>query len=225
MKRTLCKTSFAILLFVSATTFGQENIKFDNFIKLFPKTTLPTSILYAESEFKTDYYKPEDMTAKKDSIPFHDHILPKDTALIIKNESVKLFLLADTESVTPRYPDNNNSSDTIYPTYYVSTQLITNTNFACLVYERQFIVNGINNSEKYLCTITNSGKLIDKILVASAVYSGTGLLYEGFRVPWFPDTKSKINNDLTIVLDDQINGNLSYQINDKGIVRKTKASR
>ena len=216
----MSKTTFAILLFVSATTFGQKNIKFDNFIKLFPKTTLPTSILYAETEFKTEYYTPEDMTTKKDSIPFHDHILPKDTSLIIKNELVKQFLLADTESVTPRYPNNSNTSDTIYPTYYVSKQLLTNKNFICIVYERQFYWNGNTNADKYLCTITTTGKLIDKLLVASADYSGTGILAEGFRVPWFPDTKSNVSINLTIVMEDRINGDFNYQINDSGNVRK-----
>ena len=219
----MSKATFIVLLFVASSTLAQKNNTFDNFVKLFPKTTLPTSVLYSESEFKTEYYTPEDVTSKKDSIPFHDHILPKDSSLIIKYELVKLFLLADTESVTPRYPDNSNANDSIFPTYYISSQLKTNKNFVCLVYERQFYWNGSPNAEKYICTITNTGKLIDKLLVASAVYSGTGLLYEGFRVPWFPDTKSNISNNLRIELKDANFGNLYYQMDDNGHLKKTKA--
>jgi len=215
----MSKTTFIILLFISSTVFGQKNIGFDTFVKLFPKTTLPTCIKYSESEFKTEYYTPEDTTAK-DSIPYHDHILPKDSSLIIKYELVKLFLLADTEIVTPRYPDNGTTSDTIYPIYYISTRLITNTNFVCLIYERQFNFNGSTNAEKYICTITKAGKLIDKILVASADYSGNGILAEGFRVPWFPDTKSDINKDLSIIFKDANYGDFIYQIDDNGKIKK-----
>lgn len=216
----MSKTTFIILLFISSTVFGQKNIGFDTFVKLFPKTTLPTCIKYSESEFKTEYYTPEETTAIKDSIPYHDHILPKDTSLIIKYELVKLFLLADTEIVTPRYPDNNSASDTIYPTYYISNRLTTNKNFVCLIYERQFNFNGSTNAEKYLCTIAKTGKLLDKILVASADYSGTGILAEGFRVPWFPDTKSDINKDLSIIFKDANYGDFIYQIDDNGKIKK-----
>lgn len=217
----MSKTIFIILLFISSTTYGQKNLRFDSFVKLFPKTTLPACIKYSESEFKTEYYTPENSAEKKDSIPYHDHILPKDTSLIIKYELVKSYLLADSEVVIPRYPDNSITSDTIYPIYYISTRLITNTNFVCLIYERQFSFNGSTNAEKYLCTITKTGKFIDKLLVASADYSGTGILDEGFRVPWFPDTQSNINNYLSIILKDGNYGDSAYQIDDKGSIMKT----
>jgi hypothetical protein len=207
-------------MFISSTVFGQNNIGFDAFVKLFPKIPLPTSIKYSDPEFKTEYYTPEETTSKKESIPYHDHILPKDTSRIIKYKLVKLFLLTDTEIVTPLYPDNNSASDTIYPTYYISNRLATNKNFVCLIFERQFNFNGSNNAEKYLCTIAKSGKLIDKILVASAIYSGTGILAEGFRVPWFPDTKSDINKDLSISFKDANYGDFIYQIDDNGKINK-----
>lgn len=220
-RQTMSKTTFIILLFISSTTLGQKNVRFDTFVKLFPKTTLPTSIKYSESEFKTEYYTPENTTTKKDRIPYHDHILPKDTSLIIKYELIKLFLLADTEIVTPRYPDNSSLSDTIFPTYYASNRLIINKNFECLIYERQFNVGAGNPfAEKYLCTLTKTGKLIDKFLVASADYSGTGILAEGFRIPWFPDTQSNISKTLSIIFKDGNYGDSTYQIDDKGKIKK-----
>lgn len=221
LKQIISKTIFITILFISSKAFGQKNIKFDAFAKSFPKTTLPTTIKYSEFEFKTEYYTREDTTAQKDSIPYHDHILPKDTSLIIKYELVQSFLLADSEVITPRFPDNNTSSDSIFPTYYISTRLITNKNFVCLIYERQFNIGSGNScAEKYLCTITKDGKLIDKILIASANYSGTGILDEDFRVPWFPETKSNITKDLSIILKDGNNGTLKYQIDNKGKIKK-----
>lgn len=216
MKRII----FIVLLFVFTKSFGQKNHRFDTFVKLFPKVTLPTTIRYSESEFQTDYYTPEDTSVRKDSIPYADHILPKDSVLIINYELVKSFLLADTESVTPRCPDNSSISVIVYPKYYVSSQLITNTNFICLCYERQYYFNGNTNAEKFLCTITKTGKLIDKIMVASADYSGTGILAEGFRVPWFPDTKSDIKKDLSIAFKNGNFGDFIFQIDNNGKIKK-----
>lgn len=203
----------------------QTNTGFDNFIKSFPISTLPANIKYSESEFKTEYYTPEDSASKKDSIPYHDHVFQKDSSLIIKYELVKLFLLADTEKVAPTFVINNPVVDTIYPTYYISTLLMIDKNFVCLVYERQFDMGTGNPcAEKYLCTITKTGKLIDKILVASANYSGTGILDEGFRVPWFPKTQSFLNSDLSIVFKDSNYGDFNYQIDDNGKINLNKVS-
>jgi hypothetical protein len=214
------KTTFIILLFISSTSFGQ-NTRFDTFVKLFPRTVLPTTVKYSESEFKTEYYTPENTTTKKDSIPYRDHILPKDSSLLINYNLVKLFLLADTEAVTPLYPDK--LSDTIYPTYYASCRLAIDKNFECLIFERQFNTSAGNPfAEKYLCTLSKTGQLIDKILLASANYSGNGILSEGFRVPWFPDTQSDISETLSIHFKDENHGDFIYQIDDKGKIKKAK---
>lgn len=222
----MSKTIFIILLFISSITYGQKNIRFDNFVKLFPKITIPTCIKYSESEFHTKYYTPEN-TLQKESIPYHDHVLPKDSSLIIKHELVKSFLLTNTEDATLlNHTNKDPASYLIYPTYYITTQIIVNKNFVCLIYERRYNddLNDYPYAEKYLCTITKTGKLIDKILVASANYSGTGILTESFRIPWFPDTQSNINNDLLISLKDGKNGNFTlYKIDDTGKINTKKA--
>jgi hypothetical protein len=218
------KTTFLILFFISSVIYGQTTIEFENFIKLFPETNLPTCIKYSEKEFQTEYYTSND-TKVKERIPFHDHILPKDSSLNIKYALVQTFFLADTEKVTPLWPDNSPQSDTIFPTYYISTCLTTTKNFICLIYERQFRYGNNPYAEKYLCTLTKTGKLIDKVLVASADYSGTGILADNFRVPWFPDKQSSISNDLTIILKNpEDNKDEIYQVDDNGKINKQKAS-
>lgn len=220
----MSKTTFLILFFISSTIYGQKTIGFDNFIKLFPKTNLPTCIKYSEKEFQTEYYTSDDTTVK-DSIPFHDHVLPKDSSLIIKYALVQSFLLEDKEKVTPLWPDNSPHPDTISPTYYISTRLTTNKIFICLIYERQFRSGNNPYAEKYLCTLTKTGKLIDKVLVASADYSGTGILADSFRAPWFPDVQSCISNDLTIIFKNpEDNKDETYQVDDNGKINKQKAS-
>ncbi len=206
-------------MFISLTTYGQKSIPFDSFVKLFPKTSLPTVVKYSDAEFQTEYYTPDDTTIK-DSVPFHDHVLPKDSFLIVEYELVKTFLLADTEKVSPLWPDNSPQSDTIFPTYYISSRLAINKNFVCIIYERQFISGSNPYAEKYLCTLTNTGKIIDKILLASANYSGTGMLDKDYRVPWFPDVQSSIDNDLKIILKDGNNGEIINKINDRGRIIK-----
>jgi len=205
------KTIIIILQLLSIVVFGQKT-KFKDFVNLFPKTTLPTTIKYSESEFKTEYYTPENSLVKGDSIPYHDHVLPKDSSLIINSELVKSFLLLDSEKVELKTPTDNLQSIV----FYISSKLIINKNFICLIYERQFQTDGTPNAEKYLCTLTSKGILIDKILVASANYTGTGILVDSFRVPWFPDVMSSINNDLTIKFTNSHDGDSFYQIDKKG---------
>jgi hypothetical protein len=137
---------------------------------------------------------------------------------------MKSFLLNDTESVTPFYPKGE-AVDTVYPVYYVTAKFKTNKDFICLIYEMQYnIGSGNPNAEKYVCTLTKTGKLIDKLLVASANYSGTGILTESFRVPWFPDVQSKISKDLTIITTESGDVKGWYQLNTKGEFIKKKAN-
>ncbi len=204
---------FILTVFLTVTVakvFGQtemKNKRFDNFIKQFPATNLPDTIQYSVIEFDYGYYEPDDEQGDVDSAnsrrvidttqEYQNSVLPKPDSLIITYELVKSFLLADAEKPTVYWAQD--SPDTIHPIYYFTKKFLTNKNFYCVVYERQFYFNGNPYCQKYLCTLTKNGKFIDKIKVASADYSGTGILGDGFRVPWFPDEKSVINQDLKIL--------------------------
>lgn len=195
--------------FITASLFAQpekKQISFSNFISQFPTVQLPDTIQYTADEFDYGYYEPEgnddeadtsaNVTNDSTSIKYRNSVLPKPDSLIISDALVQTFLLADTEHVYIYWPEYK--PDTIHPVYYFSKRFITGQHFYCVVYEKQFVYSGAAFCQKYLCTLTRNGKLIDKIKVASADYSGTGFLHGDFRVPWFPDEKSIISKAFTI---------------------------
>ncbi len=223
MPTKLAKGIFFILFALSVSIHGQTP-GFRNFIKLFPKRNLPVCIQYADKEFDIQKYVPEeeemrDSIAKDKIITYKNTILAKSDSLELSYELVKTYLLADSETVTLYWP--NDYPDTMHPVYYVNERLLTDKNFFSLIYERQFS-DGSGNpyAYKYLCTLSAKGKLIDKVVLASAEYSGTGILGSGFRVPWFPDNKSCINKDLVITFTGNDEHVVIYKIDDKGKIHK-----
>lgn len=228
----------------TVTAFGQteRKISFHNFIKQFPKISLPDTIQYSSDEFDYGYYKPDYEQNGEDSAnyqkvidttttQYQNSVLPKSDSLIITYDLVKSFLLTDTEQVTVYWSED--FPDTMY---YFTKNLFASKNFYCVVYESQYYYNGSSYCQKYLCTLGKKGKLIDKIKVASANYSGTGILGDGYRVPWYPDEKSIVTQDLKIFYFKEgiqfmttagsdkveLRSNNIYQIDNKGKIKKIK---
>ena len=205
----------------------------EDFIKRFSFVSLPDTIQYSANEFDYGYYESENEEDNEStSSEYKNTVLAKPDSLIITYDLVKSFLLEKSEQLTEYWPEN--SHDTIFPTYYYSNGILFKNNFYCIVYEKQFHLEDKPFCQKYLCTLAKNGKLIDKIKVASADYSGTGILDEGFRIPWFPDEMSIINKDLKIYYFKEgihlmtragsdkveLDPEIIYQIDNKGKINK-----
>ena len=213
---------------------GEGQIKhIEDFIKRFAIVSLPDTIQYSANEFDYEYYESENEEDNEStSSKYQNTVLPKPDSLIITYDLVKTFLLAKSEELTEYWPED--SHDTIFPTYYYSKGILSRNNFYCIVYEKQFYFGDKPFCQKYMCTLTKNGKLIDKIKVASADYSGTGILRDEFRIPWFPDEISIINKDLKIYYFKEgihlmtragsdkveLDPEIVYQIDDKGKINK-----
>ncbi len=230
-RRGLVKVCFIfnICLVLPFISSGQKNQKFQEFLERFPPKALPTVIAFERNEFDYGYYSDENLGDETDSSvtrveisgqEYQNSVLVKDDSLMITYELVQQYLMADSESVAPTWQVEGVTTDTLFPIYYVSSRLQPGKSFICVIYERQFIIGSGDNAEKYLCTMSKKGKLIDKILVASANYSGTGIMGDSFRVPWFPNVRSEIQQDLSIHFIDANQGYSNYKINNKGKIVK-----
>lgn len=220
---------FSIYFFAPFLSQGQKSNEFQAFLHRFPPKSLPATIAYERDEFDYGYYSDENFNNENDTSgitieingqEYQNSVLLKDDSLIITYELMHQFLMADTESVTPGRPVNETPNDTRNPTYYISSKLNISKPFYCVVYERQLWIGSNSGAEKYLCTLNKKGKLLDKILVASANFSGTGIMGDSFRVPWFPDVRSEIMEDLTIHFKDANRGSAVFKINSKGKILK-----
>ena len=215
------KTFFCLFFFTSVTAFGQNKNEFTNFIKSFPSVELPDTIQYSDAEFSYGYYDCSSNTsdAKDTAVKYQDGVLSKDDSLIINYALAKEILLGDTGRT-----DDEGSNDSTQAIFYITSRIITHKNFYCIVYEEQKNprYSAWSIAHKYLCTFTKKGKLINQILVASADYSGTGILCEGFRVPFYPNEYSFITNNLKIFFYDPENHDIIYQIDKRGRIKKIR---
>ena len=213
-----------VFFFISTIAFGQKTLDFPRFVEQFPEIELPVTIQYSRDEFDYAYYTPDESEMNSDSIlhindsvkiEYQNSVLRKSELLTISYELVKAFLLADTENVFLLGPESN-PLDTIYPSYFISQRLKSKNDYLCLIYEAQFEFAGHPIAEKYLCTLTKTGKLIDKVLVASANYSGTGIIGNDYRIPWYPNVKSLISIDMTITFSDENSNEKVFKIDKFG---------
>lgn len=165
--------------------------EFNDFIRRFPVAVLPDTIQYSNDEFENVTMEAEGGEATKPAGPtmtYQNDVLSKPDSMIIPVDMVTKYLLPDTENVIV-LPDEN-TPDTIFPVYYYEKRLVVSPDFICLVFEKQMRISGLPYCQKWMCTFTNGGMLIDRLKVASAEYSGTGIMGDAFRVPYFPDEKS-----------------------------------
>ena len=225
-----------ILIFIlsSSIAFCQQNKQhFEEFISNFPIAKLPDTIRFSDDEFEYNYFIPGDDGAFDDSIKTNIDTTLVDTSKIkyrsevkipsenleIDFNDVKLYLYCDSDNI---YKDLRDLTelDSAYLKFYCVSNYITNRNFICLVFQRYF---GWNNSEKYLCTLTKSGKFIDKILIASGDSYFSSILGTNYKIPWFPEEYGFINKSLKIdffkVWNDE---HIFYQIDNNGRIRKLK---
>ncbi len=183
----------------SSNADAQSAERFTDFVKRFPVLVLPATIRYAGNEFITEYHTPDKTKKNKKpkAIPYVGGFKPKSASLLISNVSVRSFLFSDsTDGLVPG--SQYDTADSTYAKYYINSQIVTGKQFIALIYEIQFDTNGHPGAEKILCTFSKKGKLTDRMLLASAVFSGTAALDEGFRIPFYPEVKSSVDNKMTI---------------------------
>lgn len=177
-----------------------------SFLSRFPDAVLPDTVQYTDTEFNYGYYdeaEEEGSDSEKDTsgIKYTTGVGAKPDSMLIDTGLVRLFLLSDSEQV--RLSVTDEMQDTILPDYYAIKKYNSGQNFYMVIFEKRYVYSGYPVSQRYLCTISKAGNYIDKIKIASAEYSGTYVLDDGFRAPWFPDEKSVIEKSLKIGLFDQ----------------------
>ena len=137
---------------------AQNNPEWMNFLRIFPTSDLPVCISYGEDEFHAADYQADNTPSEKSATTYRDHVLPKPDSLLLSFEMMTAYLLADTEKVT--LPRSGDLHESISPNYFAIARILAGKHFYCLVYERQFN-DASFHAEKFLCTLTSKGKLID----------------------------------------------------------------
>ena len=216
-----------IIMLLTFVVNGQTET---TFIKQFKPDSLPFCISYSHDEqvyfgaiYHTDTIEGEaqDVFEKNDNYQ-------KDSSLLLTKEFVKQHLLPNTKFI---YTLDDKSKDTLVKEpigdflnsdFYAISSPISTKSFYLVLYERVFAISGIPSSEKFICTFTKNGKFISRTLIASFVFSGTGLSVSGARVPWFPDENGCINKDMTIKFTSRIHGEKKYKIQTDGKIVETK---
>ncbi len=102
-------------------------------------------------------------TTLNDHALFYENILDRDPELKLTETLLKKHLLLADEQLTTNTATGN------YTIYYGEAFVIDQPSYYALIIEKLSISNGHLTSEKYFCTITREGKLIEKIKVLSAV--------------------------------------------------------
>src|SRR4030095_15588004 len=167
-KKSIIKPSviFGVILTLPFISSGQKNQKFLAFLGRFPEKSLPAIIAYKHNEFDYGYYSDENLGDENDSSKttieisgqeYQNSVLIKDDSLVIPYALMQQYLLADTESVQPNWLVDSLVSDTINPTYYISSKLNTGKSFHCVIYEMQYWIGSGSNAEKYLSTLNKKG--------------------------------------------------------------------
>lgn len=187
---------------------------------------------YTDAEFSYEYYTPEkdETDARKDTAyPYRSNVAAKPESKAIPGKLVKAFLMKASEPLS----DMGTESDAVF---YYSRRILTGKNFYCVIYEKQAMASGNLYGRKYLCTLDQHGRLIDKIKIASAEYAGTSIMENNFRIPWFPDEQSILLPELVIACFEQglhyitatgsgttrLDPDHLYRVSDKGKIIKVK---
>ncbi len=223
-----CKIKLTLILsLIFLAVRGQTT---SPFLKQFKQTSLPVCIKYTHEEqiyfgaiYHTDTIDGElqDVFEKNDNYQ-------KDSLLLLSKEFVKMHLLPNTKYIY-RIDDNKKDTlgselidDYLNSDFYAISSIPTVNTFHIVIYERIFSISDIRSSEKFICTITKSGKFIYRNLIASFTFSGTSITNSGGRVPWFPLEYGCINRDLTINKSSENYGEIKYKILPDGKIVITK---
>ncbi|MBK9482685.1 MAG: hypothetical protein IPO02_12065 [Bacteroidetes bacterium] len=216
-----------ILLYLTFVSYGQSAT---TIIEQFKPDSLPMCLSYSHDEqvyfgaiYHTDTIEGEaqDVFEKNDSYQ-------KDSSLLLTKEFVKQHLLPNSKFICTLDDKNKDTlvkepiDDYLNSDFYAISSLLTTKSFYVVLYERVFAISGIPSSEKYICTFTKNGIFISRNLIASFVFSGTGLSISGARVPWFPDENGCIYEDLSIKSTSPVHGEKKHKIQTDGKIVETK---
>lgn len=226
------------MLFFTNNVFGQKTTSTDSFIELFKPDTLPTCIEYSYEEqvyFGAVFYTDSVLVEQEDEEPYwelqdiyEEATYERDTTLLLDKAFVKKSLLPHVAALYYL----GEKGDTLYSDsigeylesgFYPIALLITSKKYYGVVYERSFFSSGIESSEKYLCTFSKKGDFISRILIASFVYSGTGMSSSGARVPWFPQETGCIDKKIHIVFYSELDEKKIFAIKKDGRIVEIKS--
>jgi hypothetical protein len=133
-----------VVLLFRADASGQAKLKFSKFLETFNTTELPLC----------------------DSIPAEFH----GNSKVISPENVTQFLLEKDE---PFNLSGIGRDKVIVPSYYPVCRLNTGTEFICLIIERSYSwMDSFTTRERFICTLNEKGKLIDKLMLSSQDLGG-----------------------------------------------------
>jgi hypothetical protein len=142
----------------------------------------------------------------------------KDSLLLLSKEFVKLHLLPNRKYIY-RIDDNKKDTlsselidDYLNSDFFAISSIPTANAFHIVIYERIFSISDIQSSEKFICTVTKSGKFISRNLIASFTFCGTSMSNSGSRVPWFPEEYGCITKGLSINFFSESHGKKRYKI-------------
>jgi hypothetical protein len=161
-------TRFILLLFFALPigAFGQ-NRTINTLIDIVPKADIPYCTEYTPDDaekFKGDYPKNklmatmEDTTAIEHNVIFAE-LLDRDAQLRLDSGIVRNHLLRSDE----RLLGSDSHSD--FFAYFGEAFVLDQNAFYGIIIEKVMVNEGKLSSEKYFCTMTRDGKLIDKISI------------------------------------------------------------
>lgn len=215
-----------ITILLSFVTYGQTRI---NFLNQFKSVKLPICVAYSHDEqvYFGAIYETDTIDGEAQNVFEQNENYQKDSSLLLSKEFVKQHLLPNTNFI---YTLDEKSKDTLFTEpienylnsdFYAISSPLTTKGFYVVLYERLF-TNSLLSSEKYICTFNKKGIFISRALIASFVFSGTGLSDSGVRVPWYPDESGCIRKDLTINFTSSEKGNKKYKIQSDGNIVEVK---
>lgn len=131
--------------------FAQQPKDFTEIKRFFPDLSYPYCLDYDVEKFENN------ILAEK--------IYPYDDILALDRNNVRKYFLHDSEKV---YVVEEHFQDTVFPRFFAIGKLKINEKFTGFLMERQHEAGGYYYSVKFLCVLDNQGKLMSKIIVASA---------------------------------------------------------
>ena len=185
------KLPIYLMLLLQFCLYGQTEEIFSKF----PFKGLPDCISYAEKD--------------SDSLNQLKNYAGVDS-LMLSPELVKKLLIPKKSSFGKGMNKSLNSE------YFALNLIAKEKKYYVLTYER-IIDEVYENAETYLCTLSKKGKCISSVLIASSIYSGTGSLDDGGRFPYYEQSESCIEKNLTIIVSFPSKGEKKkYQIKNNG---------
>ncbi|MBX7107632.1 MAG: hypothetical protein K1X61_03190 [Chitinophagales bacterium] len=216
-----------ILLLLTFVSFGQSA---KSITEMFKRDSLPICVSYSHDEqvYFGAIYHTDTIEGEAQDVFEKNASYQKDSSLLLTKEFVMQHLFPKSKYSCTLGGKNNDTpakasiEDFLNSDFYAISSPLTTKSYYVVLYERVFAINGIPGSEKYICTLDKNGKYISQVLIASFVFSGTGLSISGARVPWFTDENGCINKDLTIKFASQVHGEKRYKIQADGKIVETE---